>query len=95
MIKNRILDFWFEGYQHPGGKLTPSTIKKWFNSSADFDSQIKTEFEDLLITVFENESERKNLQSDIYVSNFFLIIGDSGVYNPVRPVPKEHIPRIC
>jgi uncharacterized protein (DUF924 family) len=95
MIKNRILDFWFEGYQHPGGKLAPTTIKKWFTPSADFDSQIKMEFEELLITVSENESARKNLQSDVYVIDFFLIIGDSGVYNPVRSIPKEHIPRIC
>jgi len=68
MIKNRILDFWFEGYQLQGGKLLPSTHKKWF--SPEFDSIIKSEFEDLLSNVYENEKMRKNLQEDAQVSNF-------------------------
>jgi uncharacterized protein (DUF924 family) len=81
MNKNRILDFWFEGYQLPGGKLTPSTIKKWFNHSADFDSEIKSEFENFLVTVSENEKARRDLQGDVHVKNHLLIIGNFGFDN--------------
>jgi uncharacterized protein (DUF924 family) len=91
MNKNRILDFWFEGYQIPGGKLLPSTSKKWFMQSPELDSQIKSEFEELLTNVYENEATRKNLQGDLQVRNS-LIKGNHGVDYTLRPISKKYVP---